>query len=198
MISGPTQEEHTHFIHEQRPNKSSNDGIECIKWRRQELIHFRRSRHVGFQSTGERPRVLERTGDLCQNKQNEYGVRSVEDDVTACDEDEECGEVMANEEDVAGEEDQVMAQIHQEVSNAVIEHQALKRRIGSSKAALRVGVERKRGQNHRRSAMGKRDEAAGGFRSDLGAPISEDDEVTNKVNCEKQKEENGKIRKRMN
>lgn len=101
--------------------------------------------------------------------------------VAAGDEHEEGGQVVANEEDVAGEEDEVVTEVHQEVRNAVIEDQILKLRVDRSEPTLRIGEEGVGSEENGGSAMEEGNEATGSFLSDLGAPVPENDEVTHEV-----------------
>lgn len=60
-------------------------------------------------------------------------------DVAAGADDEERGQVVSDEQNVAGEEDDVVNEIHYEVGDAIIENQLLKRGVEASEAAIRVG-----------------------------------------------------------
>lgn len=56
-------------------------------------------------------------------------------DVAASEEHEERGEVVADEEDVAGEEDDVVEKIHEEIGDAEFEDRVLEPRVNGGEAA---------------------------------------------------------------
>uniref|UniRef100_A0A2N9G846 Amino acid transporter transmembrane domain-containing protein n=1 Tax=Fagus sylvatica TaxID=28930 RepID=A0A2N9G846_FAGSY len=112
---------HTHFVHQIRSHQTPHNRIQRIKGRGQETVHFLRQRHVVPPCLCQRPRVLARARRLREYKQSEYGARAVVDEETASDEDKERGEVVADEEEVAWEESDVVEEVHEEVGNAEVE-----------------------------------------------------------------------------
>ena len=134
-----THVEHTHFVHQTRPQHTPHYRIQCIKGRGQETVQFRGENDVVPPRPGQRPRVLARAGQLCEDEQREYGARAVGHEVPARDEDEERGEVVADEEEVARAEGEVVEEVHGEVGNAEVEDWVLGLGVRGGEAAVRVG-----------------------------------------------------------
>lgn len=103
------------------------------------------------------------------------------DDVAARHEDEQGGQVVADEEHVARVEDEVVDEVHQEVRNAVIEHGVMGIGVDRGEATVWVGENGAVGEEGGGGAVGQGDEAAGGFGAEFGGPFLEDDEVGDEV-----------------
>ncbi|KAH1193525.1 hypothetical protein GmHk_19G054553 [Glycine max] len=99
---------------------------------------------------------------------------------------EERGEVVDDEGEVpsAGEEDGEVEEVGGEVGDAEVQHEALEFRVFGGEASVCGGEDCSGGEERRRSAVEDGNETAGGFGSDLGAPLAEDDEVAEEVNEE--------------
>lgn len=148
------------------------------------MINFTGELGVVAPGAGEGPGVLAGAGDFGEDEEGEQGVGAVGDEPPAGDEDEEGGEVVGDEEDVAGEEDEVVEEIGSEVGDAEVEDEVLERGVGRGEAAGFVGEQSVSGQDDRGGPVEDGDQAAGRFGSDLGAPASEYDEVSDEVDCE--------------
>ena len=196
MIRSPTQIETNHLIHKNWSTQSSNHRVKRIKRRGQEIIHFGGDIQISPPSAGERPRVLAKTGGLRENEKDQYCVSPVGDQVPAGHEDEESGQVMSNEEQVAGVKDEVVDEVHGEVGDAVIEGGVLGIGVGGGEAAAGIGEDGERGKEDGGGAVEKRDEATGGFGAELGGPAAEDGEVGGEVGGEKRCEEEREVGER--
>lgn len=102
----------------------------------------------------------------------------MENDVATGEQDEEGGEVVADEENVTRIENQVMEDIHTEVCDAEIKNGVLGHAIGGGKPAIRIGEDGPGAQKRGGSSMEEGYKAGGGFGSGLGAPTSENNEVS--------------------
>lgn len=105
--------------------------------------------------------------------------------VAAGEEDEEGHEVVDDEEDIAGEEDEVVDEVDEEVGDAELEDRVVEGRVrgGVGGAVPRRGgaTGGDRSGNSCRSAVGEGGEAAGGEGAAPRAPAAEEEEVAEEV-----------------
>lgn len=112
-------------------------------------------------------------------------------DIPAGEEDEESGQVVADEEKIPGVEHDVMQEIGQEVGDAVLEDGVLGPGVGGREAAGRVGEEGEGGEGDGGGAVGEGDQAAGGLGPGHGAPPAEHGGVPGEVDGEEHGQEHG-------
>lgn len=93
--------------------------------------------------------------------------------------------MVADKKNVSGIEHYVMAEVHQEIGNAIIKNQTLKRGIRRVEIAGGIGKYSTESQENRWSSMEKGDNTTGSFRTELGSPIPEEYEVRNEINKKK-------------
>lgn len=148
------------------------------------MINFTGELGVVAPGAGEGPGVLAGAGDLGEDEEGEQSVGAVGDEAPAGEEDEEGGKVVADEQNVAGEEDEIVEEIGGEVGDAEVEDEILERGVGGGEAAGLVGEQSVGGQDDGGGAVEDGDEAAGCLGSDLGAPVSEYDKVSDEIDCE--------------
>uniref|UniRef100_A0A7N0UQ80 Uncharacterized protein n=1 Tax=Kalanchoe fedtschenkoi TaxID=63787 RepID=A0A7N0UQ80_KALFE len=89
--------------------------------------------------------------------------------------------MVADEEHVAGVEDEVVDEVHEEIGDAVVQHTVLGGRVARCESAVGVGEEGVGGEEDRGSAVREGDEAAGGDAAELGGPGAEDDQLSCQV-----------------
>jgi len=107
----------------------------------------------------------------------------VADEVAAGEEDEERSEVVRDEEDVPGQEGEVVEQVHGEVGDAVVEDVVLEARVGRGEGAGPRG-EREDGPGRGQrggGAVEERDEAAGAVKPLPRRPPPEQEELADAV-----------------
>lgn len=179
------QVEDGHLEEEERTRDAPDQRVEHVEGRGEGAVDTSGSRGLVPPDPGKRPDVLEQTGDLGKDEEDEQRIGAVADDVAAGEEDEERGEVVRDEEDVAGQKGEVVEQVHGEVRDAVVEDVLLEALVGRGEGA---GPRGQREDSPSRGERGggpveERDEAAGAVQPLPQRPPPEHDELPDGVDC---------------
>lgn len=194
-VGGSAEIKRRHPVDEIGASEATDEWVKRVEGRGEEIVEPGGEDDVVPAGGGEGPGVLAEAGDFGEDEEGEDGGGAVGDDVAAGEEDEEGGEVVADEEHVWGEEHEVVDEIGEEVSHAVVEYEVLEGRVwgGEPAPGRRVEDHGPGGEEHGGSAVGQGDQTARGFGSGLGAPVPEDDESGQEVDAYEHAEEERKM-----
>jgi hypothetical protein len=189
--------EEPHHPHEpRRAERGPRGRVRRVERRRQRGVHPGGQRRVEAPHARQRPHVLRGAGGLREHLERQQRARAGPRGVAAGGQDVERGEVVRDEEGLAGEEEEVVRQVHGEVGRAEVEDQVVGGRVGrrqerweAAAGGAMAGQHGAEGEQRRGGAVEERGEAAGGLGAVPRSPAAEDDEEADEVDGREHRQE---------